>query len=172
MLQCRHLVRELPPWSLSRYRSSFCYPQMATPVPNSNMLTQYLQEVATGLCFHSSSSPRSWRPILPGIPQVRISRIHRGDLTDSFRWLVSKGRYPQAYKSLLRLRNTPLQAASELYYIHAQLQQEQILIEESGVSAKGNFFTRFIELFTIPRIRRATQASGIVMIGIIYKTTP
>lgn len=84
---------------------------------------------------------------------------------ESPRWLVSKGRYAQAYKSLLRLRNTPLQAASELYYIHAQLQMEQILIEETGVSAKNNFFTRFIELFTIPRIRRATQASGIVMIA-------
>jgi hypothetical protein len=81
------------------------------------------------------------------------------------RWLVSKGKYLQAYKSLLRLRNTPLQAASELYYIHAQLQQEEILIQESGVSVKSTFFTRFIELFTIPRIRRATQASGIVMIG-------
>ena len=42
-----------------------------------------------------------------------------------------------------------------------------MLIEESGVSAKGNFFTRFVELFTIPRIRRATQASGIVMIGML-----
>lgn len=90
-----------------------------------------------------------------------------GMLTILYRWLVSKGRYAQAYKSLLRLRNTPLQAASELYYIHAQLQMEQILIEETGVSAKNNFFTRFIELFTIPRIRRATQASGIVMIGIL-----
>jgi hypothetical protein len=83
---------------------------------------------------------------------------------------VSKGKYPQAYKSLLRLRNTPLQAASELYYIHAQLQQEEILIEESGVSAKSNFFTRFVELFTIPRIRRATQASGVVMIGNFHQS--
>jgi len=78
---------------------------------------------------------------------------------------MSKGRHAKAYRSLLRLRNTPLQAARELYYIHAQLQQEEILIEESGVATHGNFVTRFIELFTIPRIRRATQASGIVMIG-------
>ena len=65
----------------------------------------------------------------------------------------------------MRLRNTPLQAARDLYLIHAQLLQEELLVEETGVAAKGNFFTRFIELFTIPRIRRATQASGIVMIG-------
>jgi hypothetical protein len=78
---------------------------------------------------------------------------------------MSKGNYAKAYRSLLRLRNTPLQAARELYYIHALLQQEQLLIEASAVAIPGNFFTRFVELFTIPRIRRATQASGIVMIG-------
>jgi hypothetical protein len=78
---------------------------------------------------------------------------------------MSKGKHAQAYRSLLRLRSSPIQAARELYYVHAQMQQEEILIEASGITTKANFFTRFIELFTIPRIRRATQASGIVMIG-------
>ncbi len=78
---------------------------------------------------------------------------------------MKKGRHAAAYKALLRLRNSPLQAARDLYYIHAQLIQEDILVEESAVATHGNFFTRFIELFTIPRIRRATQASGIVMIA-------
>jgi hypothetical protein len=45
------------------------------------------------------------------------------------------------------------------------LRQEEILIEESGIAVHSNFFTRFAELFTIPRVRRATQASGIVMIA-------
>jgi len=40
-----------------------------------------------------------------------------------------------------------------------------VLIEESGLAKTHNFFTRFGELFTVPRIRRATQASGIVMIA-------
>lgn len=71
----------------------------------------------------------------------------------------------KAYRALLRFRGTPIQAARELYYIHAQIQQEEILIAASGVAVKANLFTRFIELFTIPRIRRATQASGIVMIA-------
>lgn len=78
---------------------------------------------------------------------------------------MKKGRHNQAYKSLLRVRNTPLQAARDLYYIHAQLNLEEILIEETGVAKTDSFFTRFMELFTIPRIRRATQASGIVMIA-------
>ncbi|QSS59459.1 sugar transporter [Histoplasma capsulatum] len=84
---------------------------------------------------------------------------------ESPRWLLKKKNYKKAYRSLLRLRNTPLQAARDLYYIHAQLVQEQVLLEESGLAKTDNFVTRFVELFTIPRVRRATQASGIVMIG-------
>lgn len=78
---------------------------------------------------------------------------------------MKKGRHYQAYKSLKRLRNSDLQAARDLYYIHALIVQEEVLLEQSSVRTKGNFFTRCIELFTIPRIRRATQASGIVMIA-------
>ena len=84
---------------------------------------------------------------------------------ESPRWLLKKNRHSKAFKSLDRLRNTPLQAARDIYFIHAQLVQEELLIEESGLSVHSNFFTRFMELFTIPRIRRATQASGIVMIA-------
>jgi sugar porter (SP) family MFS transporter len=84
---------------------------------------------------------------------------------ESPRWLMRKGRYGLAYKSFLRLRTAPIQAARDLYYAHALLRQEEILIRESGVSPDSNFFTRCIELFTIPRIRRATQAAGIVHIG-------
>jgi MFS family permease len=84
---------------------------------------------------------------------------------ESPRWLMKKGRHAAAYQSLLRLRSTPLQAARDLYYIHAQLIYEELLIEEMGVAKTDNFFTRFLEIFTIPRLRRATQASGIVMIA-------
>lgn len=84
---------------------------------------------------------------------------------ESPRWLMSKKKYVQAFKSFRRLRNTPLQAARDLYYTHCLLEQEEELVKSLGVSPKSTFFTRFIELFTIPRVRRATQASGIVMIG-------
>jgi MFS family permease len=78
---------------------------------------------------------------------------------------MKKRRYAEAYRSFLRLRNTPLQAARDLYYTHALLAQEEVLIREAGINPNSSFFRRFIELFTIPRVRRATQASGIVMIG-------
>lgn len=111
-------------------------------------------------------------PLVLGIyfvPEVRRAHISReqafANTIQSPRWLMKKGRYKQAYQSFLRLRNTPLQAARDLYYTHALLAEEDKLIREAGLNPKSNFFKRFTELFTLPRVRRATQASGIVMIG-------
>ena len=84
---------------------------------------------------------------------------------ESPRWYMRKGRYLDAYKSLLRLRNTPMQACRDLYYMHCLLEQEKVLVEEAGFKVNSNFFTRFVELFTVPRVRRATWAAGIVMIA-------
>ncbi|KAJ6044292.1 uncharacterized protein N7446_002488 [Penicillium canescens] len=78
---------------------------------------------------------------------------------ESPRWYIRRGEMDKAYRSLCRLRNTPLQAARDLYYIHAQIKIEMGLIGES------NYVKRFIELFTIPRVRRATLASFTVMIA-------
>ncbi|KIJ23904.1 hypothetical protein M422DRAFT_275428 [Sphaerobolus stellatus SS14] len=78
---------------------------------------------------------------------------------ESPRWYMKKGRYREAFTSLCRLRNTPLQAARDLYYIHAQVTIEQEII------GKNNYVTRFFQLFTIPRVRRATLASFVVMIA-------
>lgn len=94
---------------------------------------------------------------------------------ESPRWLMTKKNHKKAFASLLRLRNSPLQAARDLYRIHAQLEMEKKLIAESGFSKSDNMFVRFVELFTVPRLRRAVQASGIVMIaqqmcGSKYKT--
>ncbi|KAL1630351.1 hypothetical protein SLS56_005026 [Neofusicoccum ribis] len=84
---------------------------------------------------------------------------------ESPRWLIKKGNHAKAYRSLLRLRNSPLQAARDLYLIHTQLEAEEALIAAKGFSTNSNLLTRFVELFTVPRIRRATQASGIIMIA-------
>ena len=72
---------------------------------------------------------------------------------------MKKNRYTEAYRSLLRLRHSPLQAARDLYYIHVQL------VEESKIIRADTYITRFTELFTIPRVRRATLASFVVMIA-------
>ncbi|KAK2612565.1 hypothetical protein QQS21_001503 [Conoideocrella luteorostrata] len=78
---------------------------------------------------------------------------------ESPRWYIKKGRYRDAMRSLLRLRNSQVQAARDLYYIHVQLQVEYEFI------GHGDYLKRFIELFKIPRIRRATLASFVVMIA-------
>lgn len=78
---------------------------------------------------------------------------------ESPRWYIKKKRYSKAYASLKRLRNTELQAARDLYYIHAQIEMESAFVKPS------NYVTRFFELFTIPRVRRATLASWTVMIA-------
>ncbi|KAI6898421.1 MFS transporter [Hortaea werneckii] len=78
---------------------------------------------------------------------------------ESPRWLMKKNRYQKAYRSLLKLRHHPIQAARDLYYIHCQLQIE------ASIVGKSNYVSRFTQLFTIPRVRRATMASFVVMIA-------
>lgn len=78
---------------------------------------------------------------------------------ESSRWLIKKKRYGKAYKSLIRLRNHPIQAARDLILIKAQIEFE------AELTGKTNYVTRFIQLFTVPRIRRATLASFVLMIG-------
>jgi hypothetical protein len=77
---------------------------------------------------------------------------------------MKKARYQDAYASFRRLRNTELQPARDLYYVHRQL------MEGCAVLCAVKYFTRFFELFTIPRVRRALLAAFIIMIAqqVIY----
>jgi hypothetical protein len=72
---------------------------------------------------------------------------------------MKKGRYQDAYKSFCKLRNSELQAARDMYYVHRQLEEEFLVLKGS------TYIGRFIELFTVKRIRRATLASFVVMIA-------
>nr|XP_036585995.1 hexose transporter [Colletotrichum truncatum]KAF6796186.1 hexose transporter [Colletotrichum truncatum] len=102
----------------------------------------------------------SWRlqlgsAFIPAVPLAVLIYF----CPESPRWYIKKNRYQNAMKSLLRLRNHPIQAARDIYYIHAQLQIEAEIIGQS------TYAKRFVELFTIPRVRRATLASFTVMIA-------
>lgn len=102
----------------------------------------------------------SWRlqlgsAFIPAVPLLLLIFF----CPESPRWYMKKNRYVQAHKSLLKLRNNPIQAARDLYYIHCQLEIEKTVMGES------NYAKRFVELFTIPRVRRATLASFTVMIA-------
>jgi MFS family permease len=72
---------------------------------------------------------------------------------------MKKNRYKDAFKSFCRLRNSELQAARDMYYAHCQLVVEMEILKGS------TYASRFLELFTVPRVRRATLASWVVMIA-------
>ncbi|KAF8908823.1 hypothetical protein CPB85DRAFT_1222505 [Mucidula mucida] len=73
---------------------------------------------------------------------------------ESPRWYIMKGRYRDAFNSLARLRHSRVQAARDLYYIHVLLDAENKITRNQS---------KLVELFTVPRNRRAALASFIVM---------
>lgn len=103
--------------------------------------------------------------------------------SESPRWLIKKQRYDEAYIVLTRLRGNPLLAARDFVLIVAQLQVEttlfmrtnqdiiqmenriphldpQVYRQQTGLSG---YARRITQLFVIPRARRATLASFLVM---------
>ncbi|KAL8960157.1 MAG: hypothetical protein Q9193_003093 [Seirophora villosa] len=97
-----------------------------------------------------------------------------GLVNESPRWYIKKRRFPDAFNSLVRLRNTEVQAARDLYYIQAQVRLEEEALGGGDIitsdgqerpSASGGYFSRFMQLFMYPRIRRATLAAFVVMIA-------
>lgn len=130
-----------------------------------NLVVKDTGAIAWRLQFGSALIPAL--PLLAGVffcPEVRlptpIRPTNMANRGQSPRWYIKKGKMHQAFKSLKRLRNTELQAARDLYYIHAQLRAEA-----GAYTVRNNYITRFTQLFTIPRLRRATVASGTVMIA-------
>ncbi|KAK7455856.1 hypothetical protein VKT23_010893 [Stygiomarasmius scandens] len=97
----------------------------------------------------------NWRLMLgsAGLPALVII-IQVFFCPESPRWYMKKNRHRDAYLSLARLRRRPIQAARDLYYMYILLEAEK------EISKNRN---RFLELFTVPRNRRATLASFIVM---------
>ncbi|PFH63258.1 hypothetical protein XA68_15892 [Ophiocordyceps unilateralis] len=102
----------------------------------------------------------NWRlmlgaPFIPAVPLLLLIYL----CPESPRWLMKKDRYVDAWKSMIVLRNHPLQVARDIFYISAQLEIEKELV------GKTNYLTRFTQLFTIPRVRRANLAAFTVMIA-------
>ncbi|KAI1097793.1 hypothetical protein F4804DRAFT_151211 [Jackrogersella minutella] len=104
--------------------------------------------------------PLNWRlmlgaPFIPAVPLICLIYL----CPESPRWYMKKNRYADAWKSMALLRNNQIQVARDIYYIHSQLSIEQQLM------SKNNYITRFTQLFTIPRVRRANIAAFTVMIA-------
>lgn len=106
------------------------------------------------------NAPNNWRlmlgaPFIPAVPLLLLIYV----CPESPRWLMKKNRYSKAWDSMHLLRNHPLQVARDMFYIHSQLELEHELL------AGSNYAQRASELFTIPRVRRATIAAFTVMIA-------
>lgn len=79
---------------------------------------------------------------------------------ESPRWYIINGKYPQAYRSLCRLRNCHVQATRDLYDIHATLKHES----DYNALHKEGLLKRSFKLFTVSRNRRGAQSAGFVML--------
>jgi sugar porter (SP) family MFS transporter len=104
--------------------------------------------------------PIAWRlqigsAFIPAVPLVILVYF----CPESPRWYMKRGDYRSAYHSLVKLRHSNVQATRDMYYIHIQL------IEEKEQIGKSNYIQRFFQLFYVPRLRRATLASWVVMIA-------
>jgi hypothetical protein len=115
---------------------------------------------AVNLAVFKLAGPLNWRlmlgaPFIPAVPLMALIYL----CPESPRWYMKKGRYQDAWKSLIVLRRNPIQVARDIYYISAQLEIEKELIGNT------NYVTRVAQLFTVPRIRRANLAAFTVMIA-------
>lgn len=102
----------------------------------------------------------NWRlmfgaPFIPAVPLL----IFIYWCPESPRWYMKKGRFVDAWTSMSQLRFHQIQVARDIFYAGTQLEIENAII------GKTNYVTRFTQLFTIPRIRRANLAAFTVMIA-------
>ncbi|KAJ9193046.1 hypothetical protein DTO021D3_4952 [Paecilomyces variotii] len=111
-----------------------------------------------GVAFMSLSDDLSWRLMLGStviLPIIVCAQVYF--CPESPRWLIEHGKINKAFQSFRVLRNSDIEAARDLYYAYVGIELEK------KVNKGKNFFTMFIELFTVPRNARATLASWIVM---------
>ncbi|KIX06369.1 uncharacterized protein Z518_04345 [Rhinocladiella mackenziei CBS 650.93] len=113
-----------------------------------------------GVAFGGLDPDLGWRLMLGStvvLPLIVCVQVYY--CPESPRWYIQHNHPEKAFRSFQRLRFTDLQAARDTYYTYVGVE-----LERQAHHGK-NLFTQFIELFTIPRNRRATWASWIVMFG-------
>ncbi|KAF2811506.1 putative MFS sugar transporter [Mytilinidion resinicola] len=113
-----------------------------------------------GVAFGGLRPDLAWRLILGStvvLPIIVCAQVYF--CPESPRWLIQHGKIKKAYQSFRLIRKTELQASRDLYYTFIGVEIEK------RINVGKNLFTQFAELFTIPRNRRATFATWIVMFG-------
>jgi hypothetical protein len=78
----------------------------------------------------SKTGDNRWRYELASVSTPTVCLLSLiWTIPESPRWLLKKGRYADAYASFCAIRETPLQAAAELFYANAQIQAEIRLLD-------------------------------------------
>ena len=111
-----------------------------------------------GVAFMNVGHDLNWRLMLGStvvLPLIVCAQVYI--CPESPRWLIQHNKIHKAYTNFKILRPTELQAARDLYYAYVGVELER------RINKGKNFFSMFMELFTVPRNRRATLASWIVM---------
>ncbi|CEH17877.1 Predicted transporter (major facilitator superfamily) [Ceraceosorus bombacis] len=117
---------------------------------------------AASLAFYGVPDSRgieglNWRLMLgaPAVPPLAVLALVYLS-PESPRWYLGKGRKAEAFRSMRRLRNTPLEAARDIYYANELLEAEKHL----GANKQRN---ALLELASVPRNRRAVEGASFVM---------
>ena len=76
-----------------------------------------------------------------------------------YRWYINRNQPEKAFRSFQRLRFTNIQAARDTYYTYVGVQME------NKIYKRKSYVGMLIELFRVPRNRRAALASWILMFG-------
>lgn len=111
-----------------------------------------------GVAFNPLEPDMAWRLMLGStvvLPAIVCCLVYM--CPESPRWLIQRDKTAKAFQSLQRLRTSNIQAARDLYNSYTLVNLERDLNE-------GKYIWHMaLELFTVPRNRRATLASFIVM---------
>ncbi|KAK5270518.1 hypothetical protein LTR96_003795 [Exophiala xenobiotica] len=120
-----------------------------------------------GVAFGGLAPDLGWRLMLGStvvLPLIVCAQVYF--CPESPRWYIQHKHPEKAFRSFQRLRHSDLQAARDTYYTYVGVELER-------KAHKGkNLFTQFVELFTVPRNRRATWATWIVMFGTLETRAP
>lgn len=113
-----------------------------------------------GVAFYSLGPDVGWRVMLGSsfVPPVFVM-VQVFFCPESPRWLIQNHKVQKAYRSFRRIRNTELEASRDLFYTYVGVEIER------RVNRGKNFFTKLWELFSVPRNRRATMATWMIMFG-------
>lgn len=129
---------------------------------------------AANLCVADVKGVAAWRlqfgsAFIPALPLLFGIYF----CPESPRWLYKKNRVKKAFESFQRLRNTDLQAARDLFYMHKELTgtlhqsspNQPVFDYQQTAFDIRSYFVRLKELFTKNRVRQATLAAFVVMIA-------